>query len=200
MYLLCPQPSPHHSITRLLPFCLLHGIPAFPCYLQRLGHADELKCHLPLKPQLHPTQRPGQHPEGPHSLSARNPSPNSLTGLRPRACPDQSRGAGHCLRHTYRQAQDTLPGWEWLGESDVKPGGKEQCLGAWDITLGRGCLRGDRGKGGYRGRLAHCQWQGGAFTRSATCSSRPPTPGLRAAVHSKQCPCAVPMAQKAAAS
>ena len=94
MYLLCPQPSPHCSITRLLRFCLLHGIPAFPCYLHRLGHADTLKCHLPLKPQLHPIQRPRQHPEGPHSLSARNPPPNSFTGLQPRACPGWGGGAG----------------------------------------------------------------------------------------------------------
>ena len=147
-----PQPSTHRSITQLLPFCLLHGVPTFPCCLHRLGHADALKHHLLLKPQLHLTQRPGKHPEGLHSLSGRNPPPDSLTGLRPRACPGWGGGSGHCPRHTYCRAQVTLPGRKWSDESDVKPGGKEQCLSAWDITLGRGCLGGDRGMGGYGGR------------------------------------------------
>ena len=50
------------------------------------------------------------------------------------------------------------------------------------------------------GRLAPCQWQGGAFTGSAACSSLPPTAGLRTAARSKQCPCAVPTAQNTASS
>ena len=67
------------------------------------------------------------------------------------------------LCHTYRRAQVTLPRREWSGESDVKPGGKEQCLGAWDITLGRGCLRGDRGTGGYGGETGPLPVAGRGF-------------------------------------
>lgn len=67
------------------------------------------------------------------------------------------------LCHTYCRAQVTLPRREWSGESDVKPGGKEQCLGAWDITLGRGCLRGDRGTGGYGGETGPLPVAGRGF-------------------------------------
>ena len=45
----------------------------------------------------------------------------------------------------------------------MKPGGKEQCLGAWDITLGRGCLRGDRGTGGYGGETGPLPVAGRGF-------------------------------------
>lgn len=194
-----PQPSPHSSITQLLPFCLLHGIPAFPCCLRRLGHADALKHHLLLKPQLHPTQRPGRHPEGPHSLSGRKPPPDSLTGLRPRACPGRGGGSGRCPRHTYCRAQVTLPGRKWSDESDVKPGGKEQCLGAWDITLGRGCLWGDRGMGGYGGETGPLPVAGRGFHWKCYMQLTS-TPGLQTAVQSKRCFCVVPTAQNAAAS
>lgn len=51
----------------------------------------------------------------------------------------------------------------WLGESDVKPGGKERCLGAWDITR-RGLPEGDRG-GGYRGLWPTASGREETFTK-----------------------------------
>lgn len=73
-------------------------------------------------------------------------------------------------------------------------------LGAWDITPWKGCLRGTEARG-YRGRLAHCQWQGVGFHWKCYMQlTSTHTPGLRAAAAQQAVPCAVPMAQKAAAS